>query len=183
MGSRNRQYSFVFVWAHRRCQHKIRYTGNRCRTLLWIFVFNSRSRRHPRAAQSASLMETVTCQMCRATAVVRRILLCVAAVICSASAVRAADCSDPRSIAEFRGNGITNTRPFETDGPFELVWSSDKFVGITLEQPDRPGAFKTVRAVGSKGGGSAYLPMGGKFYLQIDGSDNWTISIRRINRE
>ena len=108
--------------------------------------------------------------------------LCAATVICSVSAALAADCSDPRSLAEFRGNGIS-TRGRRNNGPFELAWSSDKFVGITLEQPDRPGAFKTVRAVGSKGGGSAYFPMGGRFYLQIDGSDNWTVSIRRINRD
>lgn len=73
MGSRSRQHPLVFVWPCRRCQHKIRYTGNRRRTLLWILVFNSRSRRHPRAAQPASLMETATCQACGATAAVRRI--------------------------------------------------------------------------------------------------------------
>lgn len=112
-----------------------------------------------------------------------RLILCTATVICSAGTAQAADCSDPRSIAEFRGNGTTNTRPFETDGPFELVWSSDRFVGITLEQPDRPGNFKTVRAVGSKGSGSAYFPIAGRFYLEIDGSDNWIISIHRINRD
>jgi hypothetical protein len=110
-------------------------------------------------------------------------LLCATVAICSFGAARAAGCSDPRSIAEFHGNGTTNTRPFETDGPFELVWSSEKFLGISLEQPDRSGSFKTVRAVGSKGRGSAYFPIGGRFYLQIDGSDNWTVSIHRINNE
>jgi hypothetical protein len=73
MDSRGGQHSVVRWWYRRRCQHKIRYTGNRRRTLLWIFVFNSRSRRHPRAAQPASLMETATCQVCGATAAVRRI--------------------------------------------------------------------------------------------------------------
>jgi hypothetical protein len=102
---------------------------------------------------------------------------------CSASGALAADCIDPKSIAEFRGNGTTNTRPFETDGPFELVWSSQRYLGISVEQPDRPGDFKTVRAVGSEGGGSAYFPMAGRFYLQIDGTGNWSVSIHRTYHE
>jgi hypothetical protein len=82
---------------------------------------------------------------------VRKALLAACAVValCSARQASATDCVDPRSVADFRGNGTTNTRPFETDGPFELLWSSDRFVGITLEQPDRSGDFKTVRGSGS----------------------------------
>lgn len=78
---------------------------------------------------------------------------------------------------EFTGSGGANTRPFETDGPWELQWSSDGDIfQVFLHTGD--GDLVDVAANQSgPGPGASYQPRGGRYYLQVNALGPWTVRV------
>lgn len=78
-------------------------------------------------------------------------------------------------IAEFRGNGSINTRPFETSGPWEIQWTGDGPVGITIYDQNN-------NLIDSFGGRNetSFVNRPGRFYLSIFGVGAWTVTVRPV---
>jgi hypothetical protein len=83
--------------------------------------------------------------------------------------------SQSNVIAEFQGNGSINTKPFEAPGPWEIQWTGDAPVGITVY--DRNNNF-----IDSFGGRNetSYVNKPGSFYLSIFGVGTWTVTVRSV---
>jgi hypothetical protein len=87
-----------------------------------------------------------------------------------------AHAQDP-SIAEFSGNGIRNTRPFDTPGPWEITWSAsgDIFqIYVYGEGGDLVGVAANQQGPGD---GSSYQAKGGRYYLQINTIGDWSVEV------
>jgi len=80
-------------------------------------------------------------------------------------------------IATFSGSGGKNTRPFVSNGAWEIQWdakgdifqlylytASGDMIGVPANQQ-------------GSGKGSSYQPKAGKYYLQVNAIGNWSISI------
>jgi len=85
--------------------------------------------------------------------------------------------SSTSSTTSFNGSGAQNTRPFTTNGSWEIQWdatgdifqlylytASGELVGVPANQ------------MGS-GKGNSYQPKAGKYYLQVNAIGNWKIKI------
>jgi hypothetical protein len=85
--------------------------------------------------------------------------------------------ADGPVIARFTGNGDTNTRPFETNGPWEIHWHGD--LSIYMRQIDAKGdLIDTGHASGKDG--SSFFPKAGRYFLAIlptHGTDTWSVTV------
>ena len=76
-----------------------------------------------------------------------------------------------KAIADWSGSGMTTTRPFHADGPFEIEWDASGFFQTML---DRVGGGETIIANQIEGGpGSSYVPEGGDYYLKVSAMARW----------
>ena len=81
-------------------------------------------------------------------------------------------------IAEFSGNGGKNTNPFTVNEPWEITWDSSGSI-FQLYLYDMNGGLIGVPAnQTSSGKGSSFQVAKGKFYLQVNALDTWTIVIK-----
>jgi hypothetical protein len=85
--------------------------------------------------------------------------------------------ADEPVIGQWKGTGLTTTRPFHAAGPWELQWEASGLFQVFLHRPghDESGEMPDIIAnqvQGSKG--SAYVDHGGDFYLQISALAPWT---------
>jgi hypothetical protein len=80
------------------------------------------------------------------------------------------------ALATWRGRGSLRTRPFHVEGPWELQWASAKgLFAVTLHRMSGEGPKSTVLANGIDGArGSAFLPSGGDFYVQVEAMQAWS---------
>jgi len=84
-------------------------------------------------------------------------------------------------IAEYSGSNIQNTKPFNVDSQWEIMWNAEgDFFSVYLYSSD--GDMITVLANQSGSGrGSSYYPKKGKYYLAVNAIGNWSIKIIKSN--
>ena len=82
------------------------------------------------------------------------------------------------TIAQWHGAGTTQTRPFHVDGPWELQWTrrSGHF-SAWLHAVGRPDETHLLANGSNDAGNSYYVPTGGDYYFEFDGSDEWTARV------
>lgn len=84
-------------------------------------------------------------------------------------------------VAELVGEGTTNSRPFVVEGPWEIQWTAEGYFSVTVFEVPAAGAEPVYvqRAVLNEDGGvgASYMPTGGRFYLEIRTTGNWTVNI------
>lgn len=85
--------------------------------------------------------------------------------------------SDAIIIASFNGNGIKNTRPFKTDGPWEIHWKASGSIFQVYLHSLNGDLVEVLASQSESGDGSSYCPKRGEFYLNVNTNDNWTIHI------
>jgi hypothetical protein len=81
-------------------------------------------------------------------------------------------------IAQWSGGGMMTTRPFHVDGPWELEWSASSVFAAQLVTVG--GSAEDVALQSAAGRSSSYEPVGGDFYLKVEGSGEWTMKAVRL---
>ncbi len=89
-------------------------------------------------------------------------------------------------IARFTGNKTETTAPFTVQGKWQLQWTAEVILGITLyelyEKKPKQRIENTVLSM--KGGtGSRDYAKAGNYYLKITASKAWGIDIVELNPE
>ena len=89
------------------------------------------------------------------------------------------------TILEVSGNGTRNTRPFTVKAHWEIRWSAqDSTLIITVYRADPKNELDAV-GVGSAsqlkpGHGSSYFDPGGRYYLNIADTGDWTVTVVQL---
>ena len=78
------------------------------------------------------------------------------------------------TILKFSGSGLHDTRPFTTQGPWEIQWTAEKKINIFVN--DENGLAVPV-AMMQTGKGSSYQSKAGKYSLTIQTMGPWKIKI------
>lgn len=80
-------------------------------------------------------------------------------------------------IAEFTGNNIRNTTPFEVTSPWEVQWNAKgNFFSIYLYAEDG----RLINVLGNQtlpGEGSSYYPKAGKYYFSVSTVGDWSLKV------
>ena len=87
-------------------------------------------------------------------------------------------------IARFAGNKTTTTSPFTVQGKWELQWTAEGILGITLYElyEKRPKKRIENTVLSMKGGtGSRDYAKAGTYYLKVTASKAWGIDIVELN--
>jgi hypothetical protein len=82
-------------------------------------------------------------------------------------------------IAQWSGSGMTTTRPFHAEGPFEVQWETTEYFSAYLDQV---GGHQTLIA-NQNSAGSSYVPDGGNFYIKIEAMGDWHIRVVALPSE
>lgn len=86
--------------------------------------------------------------------------------------------------AQWSGNGLTTTRPFRMTGPWEIQWESQRDgIQIYLYRPGGPTGQTMLGVLANQSGpgrGSAYVPNGGEFFLNINAIGRWSARAVRV---
>jgi hypothetical protein len=89
------------------------------------------------------------------------------------------------TVLEVSGNGTRNTRPFTVKAHWEIRWSAQNGTLIlTVYRADPKNELDTI-GVGSAsqlkpGDGSSYFDAGGRYYLNIAGTGDWTVTVVQL---
>jgi hypothetical protein len=89
-------------------------------------------------------------------------------------------------IARFTGNKTTTTSPFTVQGKWQLQWTAEGILGITLYElyEKRPKQRIENTVLSMKGGtGSRDYAKAGRYYLKITASKAWGIDIVELSPE
>ncbi|MBN2808903.1 MAG: choice-of-anchor D domain-containing protein, partial [Deltaproteobacteria bacterium] len=82
-------------------------------------------------------------------------------------------------VASFSGSNDMTTRPFKTDGPWELQWEATDRMYINLYEAD--GDYVASYSQDAAGNSSAYQPDAGEYYMEVKTYNaNWKIDIVSI---
>lgn len=87
-------------------------------------------------------------------------------------------------IARFSGSGTKTTRPFSVSGSWEVRWETDSEVfflnGFEAGNPNS--AYPSMIAgPNAPSSGSSYIDRGGRYYLKIQASGPWTVTVVRAD--
>lgn len=82
-------------------------------------------------------------------------------------------------VVHWSGSSTMTTRPFHVDGAWELQWTSDGFMSMTLHRMDGDET-KLVAMAAERSASSSFQPKGGTFYLEIAAAAPWTAKIIRL---
>lgn len=83
-------------------------------------------------------------------------------------------------IARFSGSGMKTTRPFSVSGPWEVRWetSAEVFYLNGFEAGDPNSTYPSMIAgPNAPSRGSSYLDRGGRYYLKIQASGPWSVTV------
>ena len=86
-------------------------------------------------------------------------------------------------IASFTGSGGKNTRPFTTNGPWEIQWDAHGNIFQLFLYTTDGNMIGVPANQQGPGEGTSYQPKAGKYYLQVNAMGNWTIRIVPVERE
>jgi hypothetical protein len=89
--------------------------------------------------------------------------------------------SPEKAIAQWSGNGMTTTRPFHVDGPWELQWSASGFFQAFLKRAG--GDDEIVANQVEAGSGSSYVADGGDYSLTVNAMERWTAKAVAVRPE
>jgi hypothetical protein len=84
-------------------------------------------------------------------------------------------------LASWSGTGSKNTRPFSVNGPWEIQWDSDSYFFVSVY--DRSGERVSSGGHSDSGSGSSFQPLGGHYYLEINGGGTWTVKVVAVAEE
>jgi hypothetical protein len=89
------------------------------------------------------------------------------------------------SVLNLSANGARNTRPFSVKDHWEIRWNNaDTMLMVTVLRAHANGALESLPvATGSQfkpGVGSTYIEKGGDYYLNINASGDWTITVVQL---
>jgi hypothetical protein len=89
------------------------------------------------------------------------------------------------TILALSGNGTRNTRPFTVKAHWEIRWSTpNSTLIISVYRADPKNELDAI-AVGSAsqlkpGDGDSYFDAGGRYYLNIAGTGDWTVIVVQL---
>lgn len=87
---------------------------------------------------------------------------------------------DTEIIARFSGSGMKTTRPFSVSGPWEVRWDSSAEVfflnGFEAGNPNSTYP-SMIAGPNAPSRGSSYVDRGGRYYLKIQSSGSWRITV------
>lgn len=89
-----------------------------------------------------------------------------------------------RQIARFSGSGTKTTRPFSVSGSWEVRWktSAEVFFLNGFEAGDPNSTYPSMIAGPSApSSGSSHIDRGGRYYLKIQSSGPWTVTVVRAD--
>ncbi len=89
-------------------------------------------------------------------------------------------------IARFTGNKTTSTSPFTVQGKWELQWTAEGILGITLYELPEKGPKQRIEytVLSMKGGtGSRDYAKAGTYYVKVTASKAWGIDIVELSSE
>jgi hypothetical protein len=78
------------------------------------------------------------------------------------------------TILKFSGSGLHDTRPFTTQGPWEIQWEAENKINIYVNDEN---GFAVPVAMLQTGKGSSYQSKSGKYSLTIQSMGPWKIKI------
>ena len=81
-------------------------------------------------------------------------------------------------IKTFIGSGLQDTRPFTTNGPWEIQWDAKEQISISIKFPN--GSNEQIVALNQSGKGSSYQTKAGQYYLHITSTGSWEIKVVSI---
>lgn len=84
-------------------------------------------------------------------------------------------------IARFAGRGAKNTRPFVTEGPWEIQWNAggDIFqIYLHTETGQLVGVAANQQGSGT---GTSYQPEAGTYFLKVNALGDWKVAIVPVN--
>src|SRR5690606_28375689 len=85
-----------------------------------------------------------------------------------------------QTIAEYSGNGLSNTRPFTVQNDWEIQWSVSGDI-FQVYIYDVAGDLVGVAANQSGAGeGTSFNARGGTYYLQVNAIGAWTVSVVQL---
>ena len=83
-------------------------------------------------------------------------------------------------IKTFSGNGIHITRPFTVPDGWEVQWVNLDFLQIFVQQIDEDRLDMAANQI-TAGNGSSYQPIGGRYYLKINGVGDWVVKVVKVD--
>jgi hypothetical protein len=89
-------------------------------------------------------------------------------------------------IARFAGNKTTSTPPFTVQGKWQLQWTAEGILGITLYELPEKGPKQRIENTGlsmKDGTGSRNYAKAGNYYLKVTASKAWSIDVVERNPE
>ena len=92
-----------------------------------------------------------------------------ATIIAALSPAQAAD----TVIQKWSGNGLLNTRPFTTTGPWELQWDSSGLMQVFMSNANGDDQEVIANQV-SGGHGTSYIPKPGTYLLKFNALGKWS---------
>lgn len=92
--------------------------------------------------------------------------------------------TQPKVVARFSGSGMKTTRPFSVPGPWEVRWetSAEVFSLFGFEAGNPNSTYPSMIAgPNPPTRGSSYVDRGGRYYLKVQSSGSWTVTVVRAN--
>jgi hypothetical protein len=84
-------------------------------------------------------------------------------------------------IATWTGTGTQTTRPFHADGSWEFQWKAGEGLFSAELHSARTGDYvKLLANQTGAGPGSAYVPTGGDFYVEVTALGSWSAKVVRL---
>ena len=89
------------------------------------------------------------------------------------------------TVVEGSGNGTRNTRPFTVKDHWEIRWSAiESTLIITVYRADPKNEREAIGVESASqlkpGTGSSYFDAGGRYYLKIASTGDWTITVVQL---
>ncbi len=96
------------------------------------------------------------------------------ALLCSAQPTSATD----TVVAEFKGSGMKNTRPFTVKDQWELRWTSTAGINLTVSTVEKK--LIGVANTSTPGPGDSFQPKGCICYIEVMGTGDWTVTVVQL---
>jgi len=88
--------------------------------------------------------------------------------------------ADEQIVQEVSGNGARNLRPFTVKDNWEIRWEN-KGTMITIAIRYADGKMAAMGGNAEKPGrGSSYQPKGGTYFLEVTGTEDWTVQVVQL---
>lgn len=84
-------------------------------------------------------------------------------------------------VKEFRGVGVSDTRPFEVGNGWEIQWESSEPRLLIFVYAADGELITDVAAAANQKSGRLYFPEGGTYFLRLHGDDKWVIRVVDID--